>query len=202
MLFRSCRSGHRNEILKAAKSGVYVLVDSDLNSLSEFTQIYQQTMRDLGAGSYYLFNDDYFLNLKGVQDFKIILLFAVYEDKKIAASIFFVTQNIMHYYLSGSVAKYKKYAASKMLIAKAYEIALDLGVSQIILGGGVGSQKDALFEFKKGFSHRLEKFHVFKKILNFMFRTKAFLNMTLINPSIINSTIRNIRVKSIRSNFF
>lgn len=162
----NCRSGHRYEILKAAKSGVDVYVDNELNLLSEFTQIYQQAMRDLGAGNYYLFNDNYFLKFKKIKDSKIILLFAIYEGKKIAASLFFVTQTIMQYYLSGSVAEYKKYAASKMLIAKAHQLAIDLGVREIILGGGLGSQRDALFEFKRGFSRRTEKFCVFRKILN------------------------------------
>ena len=72
----------------------------------------------------------------------------------------------MQYYLSGTVSEYKKIAPSKSLIACAHELASDYGVKNIILGGGVGSSRDALFKFKEGFSKTTKPFFIIKKILN------------------------------------
>ena len=160
------RSAHRYEIRKAERMGVSVVVDESCAELSDFVEIYQQAMRDLQAADYYIFDKNYFKQMVNAKDFKTIIIFAVYEGKKVAASMFVVRGNIMQYYLSGSVAEFKKLAASKLIIAKAHELARDWGVSEVILGGGVGSKQDALFDFKKGFSSRTEKFSVFKKILN------------------------------------
>jgi lipid II:glycine glycyltransferase (peptidoglycan interpeptide bridge formation enzyme) len=123
-------------------------------------------MLDLNALSYYHFTDDYFHSLIKSDDFKIIAIFAELDGKKIAGSIFIITGGIMQYYLSGTVADYRKLAPSKAIIACAHKFAIDLGLSKLVLGGGVGSAKDSLFKFKTGFSDLSKPFYIFKKILN------------------------------------
>lgn len=160
------RVSHRYEINRSIKKGVEAFVDYDGLYLNDFVDIYQEAMLDLSASDYYLFNSSYFNCLQNAKEFKAFTIFATYDGKKIAASIFIITKSIMHYYLSGTLPEFRKFSASKVIIAKAHEVAIELGVTEIVLGGGVGSKVDALLEFKKGFSGRAEEFHIFKKILN------------------------------------
>lgn len=162
----SYKSNHRYEIRKALKTGVEIDVDYNCENLLDFINVYQEAMRDLNASEYYQFNHDYFNNLKNAIDFKTIIISASFEGKKIASSMFIITNDTMQYYLSGSLAEYKYLAASKAIIAKAHEIAIKKELKNLILGGGVGSKEDALFKFKKGFSEKTETFYVLKKILN------------------------------------
>jgi len=160
------RGSHRREIVNAQKSGLEITVDWGFDSLGDFYSIYRQSMLSLNASDYYMFSMEYFSRLVSCRDFKIILIFAELDGRKISASIFLVTGEIMQYYLSGTVSTHRKIAASKAIIAKAHELASGLGVKKLVLGGGVGSEKDALFKFKSGFSKITKPFYITKKVLN------------------------------------
>lgn len=162
----SYRSGHRYEIRKALSNGLQIHVDHRCDEMNEFVEIYQQSMRDLSASDYYLFSSNYFNAIKEATDFKAFLIFAEIDGKRIAASMFIVTGQVMQYYLSGTVDAYKKLSPSKAIIAKAHELAISMGIEKIILGGGVGSKEDHLFKFKNGFSELRTPFYIFKKIIN------------------------------------
>lgn len=165
-LLAGYRPGHRYDIRRALKNGVEIEVDLFCQGLDDFLSIYQQAMRDLDAPGYYLFNDKYFLGMKNASDYRAFILFGKYNGKRIAAAMFVVTKNVMQYYLSGSLSEFRKLAASKAIIARAHEMALAFGVEHIVLGGGVGSKADPLFDFKKGFSRRVERFHIFKRVID------------------------------------
>lgn len=160
------RGSHRREIVNSLKKGLTLEVDWGCSGLSDFIGIYQDAMQDLKASEYYLFNEAYFKKLVAASDFKVFIIFASFEGVKVAASMFIVTNDLMQYYLSGSNAAYRNLAASKAIIAKAHEVAPELGVSTLILGGGVGSERDSLFKFKSGFSNNVKPFYVMKKVLS------------------------------------
>jgi hypothetical protein len=160
------RGSHRREIVNSQKSGVRIYIDENCEHVKEFGDIYRWSMADLNAVNYYHFSDTYFDSLIKSDDFKVIMIFAELNGKTIAGSIFIITGGIMQYYLSGTVAEYRKLAPSKAIIACAHKLAIDLGLSKLVLGGGVGSAKDSLFKFKAGFSNLTKPFYIFKKILN------------------------------------
>ncbi|WP_145985954.1 GNAT family N-acetyltransferase [Sphingopyxis sp. EG6] len=160
------RGSHRREIAKAHAKGVAVLVEAGPSAVGDFHAIYIQAMNKLDADNFYFFDLDYLKRLAESDDFRTFFLFATYEGRKIAASMFMVTGKIMQYYLSGSIFEFRQLAASKAIIAKAHALALKLGAEQIVLGGGVGSRQDALFAFKRGFSSLLFPFHVARHVLD------------------------------------
>lgn len=160
------RGSHRREIVNAQKKGLVLEVDWDCGELKDFVGIYQSAMRDLNAREYYLFNEAYFQKIAAAEDFKVFIIFATFEGVKVAASMFIITNDVMQYYLSGSDYAYRNLSASKAIIAKAHELAGELGVRQFILGGGVGSERDSLFKFKAGFSNNFKPFYVVKKVLS------------------------------------
>lgn len=160
------RGSHRREIVNAQKKGLMLEVDWDCAELKDFVGIYQGAMRDLNAREYYLFNEAYFQKVVAAEDFKVFIIFATFEGVKVAASMFIVTNDVMQYYLSGSDYAYRNLSASKAIVAKAHELAGELGVRNLILGGGVGSERDSLFKFKAGFSGNFKPFYVVKKVLS------------------------------------
>lgn len=163
---RTYRGSHRREIVNAQKKGLMLEIDWDCAELKDFVGIYQSAMRDLNAREYYLFNETYFQKIAAAEDFKVFIIFATFEGVKVAASMFIITNDVMQYYLSGSDYAYRNLSASKAIIAKAHELAGELDIRQLILGGGVGSERDSLFKFKAGFSNNFKPFYVVKKVLS------------------------------------
>ncbi len=160
------RASHRREIINARRAGLSVTISSGSDALGEFSRIYRQSMAVLKASEYYYFSDSYFDRLLNAEAFQAHILFAELAGRNVAASIFVVTGTTMQYYLSGTDANFRKLSPSKAIIAKAHELALGLGVERIILGGGVGSTRDALFNFKAGFSDLFLPFYITKRVLD------------------------------------
>lgn len=160
------RKSHRYDIRKSRKSGVNVVIDESCSDLDAFVAIYHQTMRDMGASEFYLFDREYFDNLVDAEDFKVFLSFAIYDGRKIGAGMSIVTKDIMQSYLGGSVPEYRKLSSDKLITAREHEFAVGLGVTQYVLGGGFALKDDSLLSFKKGFSRETREFSVFRKVLD------------------------------------
>lgn len=160
------RGSHRREITKNIANGVSVADELSPESISNFKTIYDSTMRSIGARDYYIFDDTYYRHLMNARDFSIELLTAKINGVAISSALFVQTGDIVQYYLSGTLNDYRKLAPSKILIAEAHRRAVGRGIRHLVLGGGVGSAQDALFEFKAGFSDLHLPFHVTRKILD------------------------------------
>lgn len=165
-VMQTYRGSHRREIVNAAKKGVVIVQETGEAAVTSFHAIYHEAMKALDADQCYFFSRDYLEAMRKAEDFRTLFFFASLDGTLIAASTFVVTGDVMQYYLSGSLSEFRRYAASKAIIAAAHRVAVDMGLSKIILGGGVGSRQDALFEFKRGFSPVTEPFHVMRCILD------------------------------------
>lgn len=165
-VMKTYRGSHRREIVNAAKKGVKVRQEVGPAATEAFHAIYHEAMRDLAADQYYFFNLDYLKAMADAVDFQTLLLFAELKGRKIAASMFVITGAVMQYYLSGSLSEFRRYAPAKAIIAEAHRIAAEEGVERIVLGGGLGSRQDALFNFKRGFSPVTAPFHVIREVLD------------------------------------
>ncbi|WP_315919354.1 peptidoglycan bridge formation glycyltransferase FemA/FemB family protein [Mesorhizobium sp. SP-1A] len=165
-VLQSYRGSHRREIVNATAKGLTITCGTDEKSLEDFLSIYTDTMKEVEAKEYYYFDKEYLSSILNSKDFKTIILTANFEGKPVAASMFIITGSTMQYYLSGTVAAFRKLAPSKAIIAEAHRIAVELGLKKLVLGGGVGSAKDALYAFKKGFSQATLPFHVTRRILD------------------------------------
>lgn len=145
-------SGHRYDLRKAEKAGIVVIDDSDFFYYDEFIEIYLETMNYLSASDFYFFDENYFLLLKEQLKDSLKLLVAKDGEQVIGASLFMLYRGIIQYHLSGTTLEGRKYQPSKMILDKMIQWGIDNHYQQLHLGGGVGSQKDSLYKFKKGFS--------------------------------------------------
>lgn len=160
------RSGHRYEIRRLGKLGYDFAVD-DWSKYPEFIRLYRETMMRRSAAAYYLFNEGYFAELRRSLAGRLHFFSCLAPDGAVAAaSLFVVTAGLMQYHLSGSDPAHSRYAPSKGIIDIARKWGCAEGARVLHLGGGAGAQRDALFEFKAGFSRNRGEFKTVRMVVD------------------------------------
>lgn len=160
------RKNYRNLLRRLEREGFRADWSNTEQSLSDFKQIYTDTMKGLNAGDYYFFDDTYYSSLLDSKDFDIRIYNVWLEELKVCSGMFVFCDDIVQYHLSGTLRDYKELAPTRMLIDKARKDATELGYKYLHLGGGLGAERDSLFNFKFGFSKESIEFCVLKMITN------------------------------------
>lgn len=167
-IYAAMRKVHRRDIRKLKSSEFtlkrYCQVSSE--QISEFKRIYDLTMDKLNAAEYYYFDQQYFEMLFASDDYQASLYTVYFEEKAVASAIMVQTGNFGQYHLSGTLPEFYRDYPMKLIIGHALEDMHNEGIKYFILGGGVGSSRDSLFDFKYGFARRTKPFSIMKKIFN------------------------------------
>ena len=161
--------GHIYSVKKAMKKGVSAYVEKlDNCNINTFFEIYQETMQKVNALDFYFFNKKYFLKLLENLSENIILINAVLDGKIIASSMYLCCREtgIMQYHLSGTLNQYKHLAPSTLINHIAREWGRQEGYKLLHFGGGLGSNEDSLYKYKKGFSSQEHLFRTQRIIIN------------------------------------
>ncbi len=159
------RKSHRYEIRRAKKQGMTVERDADWSYYGEFIELYYETMKRVNASENYFFDHNYFSMLKSALGDRLHLFVARINDEICGASLFVHTNDIIQYHLSATNEDYKFLAPSKLIIDEVRQWGSEAGAKWLHLGGGVGSNEDALFKFKAGFSKHRHPFYIWKWIV-------------------------------------
>ena len=155
---------NRNVIKKAIRDGV-TIVESDDYAL--FRQMYDETMRNVNAESFYFFPPAYYEELINSFGNNMMLCFAMYEGKPISGSMFMFMGDYAHYHLSGRDRNYYKIAANNVVLSYAIQKAKERGCKWFHFGGGTtGDEADPLLHFKKNFSKEIGEFWFGKRVHN------------------------------------
>ena len=155
----------RNIIRKARKFDIEVIHDEFFENLDKFHELYTKTMQRLGAQEYYFFKIDWFRNLIKFLNGKVALFHAKYQNTIILSCMFLMSDEYIHYFLSGSDRKMAYMAANNLLL---YEVALwakNRDKKIFNLGGGI-QPGDSLFRFKASFSSKRSEFYTGNVIHN------------------------------------
>ena len=166
LIWNNIHSKNRNMIRKAQKNGVVIYSGRFPEIFFEFRKIYNSTMDKDNADAYYYFEPEFYYSILNDLPRNAQVFYAVYEGKVIACSIMLISNGYMNYHLSGSIKEYANLAPSNLLL---YEAALwgnANGCKSLYLGGGVGSEEDSLYKFKKAFykPDDVKRFFIGKKI--------------------------------------
>lgn len=159
------RSGHRNGLNRLRRSG-FTCDRVGAAGIDDFIAIYEATMGRLDARSHYLFARSYYDALldpaRGAME-----LFVVADPDGAAAAVglFSLRCGIAQYHLSGATLEHRKSAPTTLLLDEARRWAMAQGATHLHLGGGLGGQRDSLFEFKAGFGSGRHDFRVWKLVL-------------------------------------
>lgn len=162
--WRQTRSGHRNEINKAIRTGQVARMDEEWAHAPRFTNIYRQTMERVSASSYYMFDDAYFDELRGALGPRLHLCVVEKYGEIAAAGLFTEVSGIVQYHLSGTDERFVRERPNKLMLHFVRGWAKERGNRWLHLGGGVGGAEDSLFSFKSGFSSGRRPFHTLRLV--------------------------------------
>lgn len=154
VIFKNMTPNNRNMVRKAKKNGVSIVTDKG-ERLEAFIKIYEATMKNNGADSYYYFEKEYFKELIDTMPDSIQFFYAEYQGIPVSASIFLYNQHFMHYHLSGTLPEYRNLGAANLVLSEAAYWAAEHNIKKFHLGGGLGIE-DSLFSFKKHFNRNGE----------------------------------------------
>jgi len=158
---------NRNVIRKALKSGVEIYWGRELKLIDEFIRLYNGTMDKDNATDYYYFKNDFYNSLLNDLKYNFMIFYAMYEEKIIAMSIIMFSNKQMHYHLSASDREFQHLAPTNLLLYEAACWGCENGYKTFHLGGGLGSQQDNLYKFKRAFNRSSEtSFSIGKKIFS------------------------------------
>ena len=151
VIWNNIISKNRNMIRKAQKNGVIVSVGRSTDDFFSFKRMYDDTMRKDDAESYYFFSDEFYESVqKDLLDNALVFI-ATYDGRPIAGSIIIYANGKLNYHLSGSDIKYRSMAPTNLLLFEAAKWGSRNGMKTFHLGGGLGSQENSLYKFKKAF---------------------------------------------------
>jgi Acetyltransferase (GNAT) domain len=119
-------------------------------ALERFRQVYDATMKRLGAGEFYVFPAKYYRRLAAGLGERLGIALAIREDDVVGGALFLADQGFAHYHLSGATAVGRELKAGTLLVHAGAEWAREHGCELLHLGGGT-SGEDSLFAFKKSF---------------------------------------------------
>lgn len=157
----------RNQIRRSEESGVEIHHGKSLELLSEFRTIYNATMAQDNADSYYYFEKEFYESIHTDLHDNYEVFYAVLEGEKIAMAIMLYANNRMHCHLCGSLYQYRHLAPTNLLFLEAALWGNKQGFKTLHLGGGLGSEEDSLFRFKKTFNRKSDNtFSVGKEIFD------------------------------------
>ncbi|MCM3399460.1 GNAT family N-acetyltransferase [Oceanobacillus profundus] len=158
---------NRNVIRKAIKSGVEIYWGRSKELFETFVDLYNATMDKDNATDYYYFKDDFFNSILNDLRYNSLLFYAVFNGKIIAMSIIMFSNGQMHYHLSASDKNFQHLAPTNLLLYEASIWGCENGCKTFHLGGGLGSEEDSLYKFKKAFNKNSNTyFSIGRKIFN------------------------------------
>ncbi|MES4785177.1 MAG: hypothetical protein C4294_04465, partial [Nitrospiraceae bacterium] len=157
---------HRRNIRNLLKRGFRVIAD-DWSLFRDFVDIYQSTMRRLGASQAYLFSREYFEEFRSVLGGRVHLCCVLSQTGEVAcAGLFVVMGEIVQFHLMGTAAQYLPLAPSKLMVDFICGWAQGIGAKVFHMGGGLGGTADSLFKFKAGFSKMRGECFTYRMILD------------------------------------
>lgn len=167
-IWENITSKNRNVIRKAIRNEIKIYNGRYPDIFEKFRYIYNRTMDQDGAESYYYFEPEFYDSvLKGLEQNVQIFYAQLPNGEIIAAAIMLIANGYMNYHLSGSLREYSSLAATNLLLYKAALWGCENGCRTLYLGGGVGTREDGLFRFKKSFyKGELRRFYLGKKVFN------------------------------------
>lgn len=159
---KSCRKSIRQVL----KKGVTYRVTEAPQDLTEFCEIYYDTMQRDAASSFYYFDRAYFDAMLRLLGDRLLYIEARYGGKTIAAVVYFLSDGVMHAHLSGTRSEFLHLSPAYVLRYAAVRWGKEHGYRLVHYGGGSSNAEDnPLYLFKRKFSQKTDfDFYVGRKI--------------------------------------
>ena len=119
--------------------------------LTGFAALYDTTMQRQQATDFYFFPPAYWERLTALGD-RLVLFDATVDEQVVASTLCLRDDRWLHYHLSATADSARDLGASNLLLYEAASWGQEQGLDEFHLGGGAGSEADALLAFKQRFS--------------------------------------------------
>ena len=184
IIWDNINSKNRNVIRKAIKNDVKIYNGRFPEIYKIFRTIYNSTMDKDEAQRYYYFGERFYESILEDLSENAQIFWAEKDGLVIAASIMLECNGFMNYHLSGSLREYSSLAPTNLLLYHAALWGNIHGMRTLFLGGGVGSEEDNLFKFKRSFyKDELRRFFIGRKV----FDTDVYQELTMIRADNIKN---------------
>lgn len=140
------------QIRRLKSLGFCVQESKSPKAIKEFSEIYTENMKRVGASGYYMFTEEYFKIFLSSMEFHSKLFIVYHDDEAVCGGIVLFNSKIIQSHLAATKTAYLKYSPAKFLTDEFSLIGRQLGMKYFNLGGGLGFKKDSLFDFKSSFS--------------------------------------------------
>lgn len=153
----------RTAVRAAEKLGARAeVVLASASLIDETRELYECTMRRVGAADGYLFPDAYYDSLSQLGDRLQIVRVVDAGGVCVAASFVLTDDEFAHYHLSGSTGIVT--GANNLMLWELLQWSATAGLDAVHLGGGL-SDGDSLFKFKSSFGGHSARFAVGTSVL-------------------------------------
>lgn len=143
-------SKRRNLIRKAIKSNVNIQFDFTGETVDDFYNLYQNTIKKNGISKYYQFDISFLKQNFKMLSGNIFIVNAIYEDEIISSSIFLHEGNNLHYHFSANDYEKTSLNGNSLILLSAAEWGKENNKEYLHLGGA--SRSEDLMKFKLSFS--------------------------------------------------
>jgi hypothetical protein len=165
-LWNEMRSDHRRDVQTARRRGAVAFIDKRWDRFADFVAVYQQTMHRVQADAYYHFSDQYFLDLRSALGDRLHLSIVEIDGRVACAGLVTESGGIVQTHLAGTSDEFLRWSPNKLRIDFLRSWAKARGNRFLHLGGGVGGQVDALFNFKAAFSPMRSAYHTWRVVVD------------------------------------
>lgn len=159
------RSDYRKKMRRLRRNG-FVCGEVGIERIDEVVDIYHQTMRRVGADPAFFYDRSYFEYLLGDMSNDVKLYSCMLDNHLASVHICGTSGGIIESYLSGTADEYVEHAPSRLLYDAFRILGSAEGAKSMHLGGGVGAQRDSLFNFKAGFASNEHAYYTWRHIVD------------------------------------
>ncbi|MBF0483575.1 MAG: GNAT family N-acetyltransferase [Candidatus Omnitrophica bacterium] len=157
---------NRKNINKALRAGFDVSIDRGKFDSKDMVRLYNATMDENQAKSFYYFNDDYFSQLNHVLGEHAALAVCRYQGQVVSAMAVLLGDVFAHCHLLGTDKAFRSSGCNNLLHHQLILWAKEQGFSKLHIGGGrTNDPNDPLLKFKENFSADKADLFVGERIL-------------------------------------
>ena len=156
----------RKNVRKAEKNNLCILIESNLSHISDFLEIYDDTMDRNNAEDYYYFDKSYFENIEKLLPDNFMYFYVLKGNKIISTELVLYSGRYAYSFLGGTLTDYYEYRPNDFLKNEIIKWANKKGIEKFILGGGYHND-DGIYKYKRGFTKDPDvQFYIGKYIFN------------------------------------
>ncbi len=161
--FKDTSKNNKKMIMKAINNELIFKLE-DFDCINNFIEIYNETMKNLKAKSYYFFSKNYYEKLKKINN--NIKFANVYKNNTLIAScMIFFYKKYINYHIGGSKIDYRIYGCNNFLHYNVINYGIQNKYKIYHLGAGI-KEEDSLSYFKKSISNINFNYTIYKNIIN------------------------------------